>query len=122
MYSRSAATAYRRADLEAAPSYQIVDRLYERFARDGERARAAIVAKDIQVTARDLDHAICIVVQLKLALDHKAAPEMCANLEPLYDIEMARISEANLSHQVMPLDQAAMIMAELATAFLLAPR
>ena len=62
MYSRSAATAYRRVDLESAPSYQIVDRLYERFARDMEHARAAILAKDIHVKARELDHALCIVV------------------------------------------------------------
>jgi flagellin-specific chaperone FliS len=47
---------------------------------------------------------------------------MCANLEALYDFVMARISEANLSLQVKPLDQAAKIMAELATAFLQAPR
>jgi flagellar protein FliS len=122
MYSRSAATAYRRVDLESAPSYQIVDRLYERFARDMERARAAIIAKDVQTKARELDHALCIVVQLKVALDHTAAPEMCANLEALYDFVMARIGEANLSLQLKPLDQAAKIMAELAVAFLQAPR
>jgi flagellar protein FliS len=122
MYSRSAATAYRRVDLESAPSYQIVDRLYERFARDMERARTAVVAKDIHTKARELDHALCIVVQLKVALDHTAAPEMCANLEALYDFVMARIAEANLSLQLKPLDQAAKIMAELAVAFLQAPR
>ncbi|MEO6777430.1 MAG: flagellar export chaperone FliS [Kofleriaceae bacterium] len=122
MYSRSAATAYRRVDLESAPSYQIVDRLYERFARDIERARAAIIAKDIHAKARELDHAHCIVVQLKIALDHKAAPEMCANLEALYDFVMARIGEVNMTLQVKSLDQAAKVMAELASAFLQAPR
>jgi flagellar secretion chaperone FliS len=122
MYSRSAATAYRRVDLESAPSYQIVDRLYERFAHDMERARTAIVAKDVHTKARELDHALCIVVQLKVALDHTAAPEMCANLEALYDFVMARIAEANLSLQLKPLDQAAKIMAELAVAFCQAPR
>jgi flagellar secretion chaperone FliS len=122
MHSRSAASAYRRVDLESAPNYQIVDRLYERFARDLERARAAILAKDIHTKAKELDHALCIVVQLKVALDHSAAPEMCANLEALYDFVMARISEANMTLQVKPLDQAAKIMAELASAFLQAPR
>ena len=122
MYSRSAASAYRRVDLESAPRYQIVDRLYERFAQDVARARTAIEAKDIHTKARELDHALCIVVQLKVALDHTAAPDMCANLEALYDFVMARIGEANMSLQVKPLDQAAKIMAELATAFLQAPR
>jgi flagellar secretion chaperone FliS len=122
MYSRSAVTAYRRVDLESAPSYQIVDRLYERFARDMERARAAITAKDIHTKARELDHALCIVLQLKVALDHTAAPELCANLEALYDFVLARIGEANMTLQVKPLDQAAKIMADLASAFLQAPR
>lgn len=122
MYSRSAVTAYRRVDLESAPSYQIVDRLYERFARDMERARAAIVVKDIHTKARELDHALRIVLQLKVALDHTAAPEFCANLEALYDFVMARIGEANMTLQVKPLDQAAKIMADLASAFLQAPR
>jgi flagellar secretion chaperone FliS len=122
MYSRSAATAYRRVDLESAPSYQIVDRLYERFARDLERARAAIAAKDIHTKARELDHALCIVLQLKVALDHAAAPELCANLEALYDFVMARINEANITLQAKPLDQAAKVMADLAGAFLQAPR
>ncbi len=122
MYSRSAVTAYRRVDLESAPSYQIVDRLYERFARDLERARTAIAAKDIHTKARELDHALCIVLQLKVALDHAAAPELCANLEALYDFVMARIGEANLTLQVKPLDQAAKVMADLASAFLQAPR
>ncbi|HET9992016.1 MAG TPA: flagellar export chaperone FliS [Kofleriaceae bacterium] len=122
MYSRSGASAYRRVDLESAPSHQIVDRLYERFARDMAGARAAIVAKDIHAKARELDHALCIVVQLKVALDHTAAPEMCANLEALYDFVIARIGEANMTLQVKPLDQATKIMAELATAFLEAPR
>ena len=69
MQSRSGATAYRRVDLESSPNYQIVDRLYERFARDMERARAAILAKDIHAKARELDHGLQIVVQLKVALD-----------------------------------------------------
>ncbi|HEX7700406.1 MAG TPA: flagellar protein FliS, partial [Kofleriaceae bacterium] len=60
MYSRSAANAYRRVDLESAPKYQIVDRLYERFARDVEEARNAIHAKDISGKAKALDHALCI--------------------------------------------------------------
>ena len=40
--SSRAAAIYRRVDLESAPKYQIVDRLYERFARDVEDARKAL--------------------------------------------------------------------------------
>jgi flagellar protein FliS len=122
MYSRSAATAYRRVDLESAPKYQIVDRLYERFARDVEQARNAILEKDILGKAKALDHALCIAVELKAALDHEAAPALCANLEALYDFVINQISVCNSTLKVRPLDQAAKIMAELALAFHEAPK
>ena len=122
MYSRSAASAYRRVDLESAPKYQIVDRLYHRFARDVEDARNAIHEKDIKGKAKALDHALCIAVELKAALDFEAAPALCANLEALYDFVIARIGECNTTLQTRPLDQAAKIMAELALAFLEAPK
>lgn len=120
--SNRAANAYRRVDLESAPKYQIVDRLYERFARDVEQARTALLAKDIVGKAKALDHALCIAVELKAALDFEAAPALCANLEALYDFVITRISECNRSLQTRPLDQAAKIMAELALAFHEAPK
>jgi flagellar secretion chaperone FliS len=122
MYSRSAVSVYKRVDLESAPKYQIVDRLYERFARDAEEARNAILAKDIHGKAKALDHALCIVVTLKAALDTEAAPALCANLEALYDFVIAQISQANAKLQTKPIDQAAKIMAELAISFKDAPR
>ena len=120
--SSRAAAIYRRVDLESAPKYQIVDRLYERFARDVEDARKAIAAKDINAKAKALDHALRIAIELKMALDFEAAPALCANLEALYDFVVNRISECNATLKTRPLDQAAKIMAELAAAFLEAPR
>ncbi len=112
-----AASIYRRVDLESAPKHQIVERLFERFAQDAARARTALVAKDIHAKAKAIDHAMCIVIELKAALDHAAAPELCANLEALYDFVLARLSDSNAKLVVPPLDQAAKIMAELGDAF-----
>ncbi|MFT3694215.1 MAG: flagellar export chaperone FliS [Kofleriaceae bacterium] len=120
MYSRSAATAYKTVDLESAPKTQIVERLYERFARDVEEARMAIGSKDIHGKARALDHAIRIATELRAALDHAAAPALCANLDALYEFVIGRLSECNSSLQTKPLDQAAKIMAELGDAFRIA--
>lgn len=117
MYSRSAAAAYKKVDLESAPKTQIVERLYERFARDVEEARTALTNKDIAGKAKALDHAICIATELNAALDHNAAPALCANLEALYDFVIGRLSECNATLQTKPLDQAAKIMAELGDAF-----
>lgn len=117
MYSRAAASAYQRVDLESAPKTHIVERLFARFAQDVDQARAAISAKNIHEKHKTLDHAICIAVELKAALDFKAAPEMCANLEALYDFVIGRLTETNMTLKTKPLDQAAKIMVELAGAF-----
>lgn len=112
-----AANIYRTVDLESAPKNQIVDRLFERFAQDVASAKTALAAKDIHAKAKMIDHASCIVVELKAALDHTMAPELCANLESLYDFVLARLADSNLSLAPGPLDQAARIMTELAGAF-----
>jgi flagellar secretion chaperone FliS len=115
--SLRAANAYRRVDLESAPKHQVLERLFERFLRDVATARQAIEVKDVQTKANAIDHAIRIVVELAAALDHTAAPELCANLAGLYDFVRERLGAANASLAVAPLDQASKIMADLASAF-----
>jgi flagellar biosynthetic protein FliS len=111
--SARAANAYKRVDLESAPKTQIVERLFERFARDLDETRAALAAKDIKKKAATLDHASRIVGELRAALDHSVAPEMCANLDSLYALVALRLSECNISLDPKPLEQAGWIMAEL---------
>lgn len=112
-----AANAYRRVDLESAPKTQIVDRLFERFARDIEDARRALAAKDIHAKAKSIDHAIAITVELEAALDHGAAPELAANLGALYRFVVVKLNEANATLAEVPLEAAARVMRELADAF-----
>ena len=115
--SYHAANAYRRADLESAPKTVIVERLFDRFAADVAAGKTAIAAKNIDGKAAAIDHALRIVVELKASLDHAAAPELCANLEALYNFVTARLSEANAKLATGPLDQAARVMADLGQAF-----
>lgn len=117
MYGNAAAKAYQRVDLESAPKTQIVERLFDRFARDLDDARAALAKQDIQAKSRALSHANQIVLQLRLALDHKAAPELCANLESLYNFVALKLLDANVKLTTKPLDQAAKVMAGLGNAF-----
>ena len=111
-----AVNAYRRVDLESAPKSQIVDRLFERFARDVDDTRAALAKRDIKGKAASIDHAAAIVAELRAALDHSIAPELCANMDALYGLVSIRLSECNLSLDPKPLDQAAGIMNELGSA------
>ena len=36
-----------------------------------------------------------VISELLLALDHKVAPELCANLAAIYDFALSRLSDAN---------------------------
>jgi flagellar protein FliS len=120
--SARAANAYKRVDLESAPKSQILDRLFERFQRDLDDARRAIAGKDIKAKAASIDHALQIVAELRAALDHATAPELCANLAALYEFVMERLTRASVSLQLPPLDEAAGVMAEIGDAFRQVPR
>jgi flagellar secretion chaperone FliS len=117
MYGNAAAKAYRRVDLESAPKTQILERLYDRFARDVADARVAITARNIEAKAKALSHACQIVLQLKMALDHDVAPELCRNLASLYTYVFGRLTQANIKLTTKPLDEAMIVMSGLGDAF-----
>jgi flagellar secretion chaperone FliS len=117
MYGNAAAKAYRRVDLESAPKTQILERLYDRFARDIADARVAIMARNIEAKAKAISHANQIVVQLKMALNHNVAPELCRNLESLYNFVLVRLGQANVKLTTKPLDEALVVMSGLGDAF-----
>ncbi len=121
MYAR-AALAYRDVDLESAPKSDLVTRLFGRFLDDLERGRAAIAARDIEAKAAALDHAVRIVVELRASLDHEAAPELCANLDALYQFVLDQVYAASSSLTVAPLAHAARVMSQLRDAFVEARR
>lgn len=121
MYAR-AAFAYRDVDLESAAKPDLIARLFGRFLDDVARGRAAIEGKDIKAKAAALDHAIRIVVELRAALDHASAPELCANLDALYQFVLDRIYAASSSLTVAPLADATSVMVQLRDAFIDAER
>jgi len=116
MYAR-AASAYRRVDLESAPKSEILARLFARCLADVAAARAAITAKDIPTKAATIDHALRIVVELRAALDHGAAPALAANLDGLYVFVQDQLTRANLRLDVTALDAAARVLRDLGDAF-----
>ena len=113
----SAAKAYRRVDAESAPKPQLLDLLYGRLLVDIDTARTAIVGRDIKGKAAAIDHAIQIVTELQCALDHAAAPDLCANLSSLYDYMMSKMTHASAFLEVKHLDEVAAIATQLRQAF-----
>jgi len=112
-----ASNVYKSVDLESAPKEQIVARLIERLVVDLAVAKTAIGARDIQGKAAALSHAQRILVELQASLDHAQAPEMCANLERLYDYVNTQINKAHITLTAQPLDDASRVMTEVGDAF-----
>ncbi|HWM85243.1 MAG TPA: flagellar export chaperone FliS [Kofleriaceae bacterium] len=116
MYS-NAMKAYRRADLESAPKTEVLDRLFGRLESDLRAGQTAVAQGDVVTRAQSLDHATRILTELIAALDPRAAPELCSNLEGLYRYCLTCISRATLERSVRPLEQALGIVATLRASF-----
>lgn len=61
-----------------------------------------------------------IISELLLALDHKQAPELCANLAAVYDFALARLSDANRDATIQPVDDVIRVLTPLREAWALA--
>ncbi len=117
MYAR-AAKAYKQVDLESSSKAQILDKLYLRFVRDCEDAKAAIANGDVPAKAAAINHGNQIIMELVAALDHALAPDLCGNLAALYDYVLDRLAQSNIHNDVGLLDQAAAVVVQLREAFL----
>ncbi len=115
--STRAANVYRRVDLESAPKHAVVVRLFERFLGDLDEARVAVATRDIASKAKFLDHALRIVNELDASLDHDVAPDLCMNLARLYAYVTERLHHANLTLDLVGLDDAARVMREIGAGF-----
>ena len=116
MYAR-AASAYKRVDLESASKPQILDQLFGRLLGDVDAARKAIAARDIKAKAQAIDHAIQIVGHLRVALDHARSPELCANLDALYQFTVDSLTRASAKLDPKLLDSVTVVVTQLRQAF-----
>ena len=96
MYAR-AVRSYQKVHLESASPARLLDELYERLLRDLAGAAEAIGARDAAKKGETINHALAIVNELRRALDHRAAPELTAQLEGLYGFMVARLTRANVA-------------------------
>jgi flagellar biosynthetic protein FliS len=61
-----------------------------------------------------------IISELLLALDHKVAPELCANLAAVYDSALSRLSDANREAKAGYIEEVARALTPLREAWALA--
>src|SRR5258708_21683827 len=109
--------AYKSVSLNTAQPTRVLDELFARLLMDMSEAAALIDAKEPGGKGRVINHALDIVAELANALDHKAAPEVCANLTRLYDFVRERLVTANRKMETKPINEASRVVTTLREAF-----
>jgi flagellar secretion chaperone FliS len=116
MYNR-AANRYRNVSLQSASPQQLLGEVFHRLLADVNEGVRCIMARDLLGKSKALGHAIDLVGALVSSLDHESAPELCANLERLYDYVQDRLMMASAKLDVAPLRQAEKVLVDLRDAF-----
>ena len=113
MNPRSAAETYRRQSIENAPPVKVVQLLYAGALRFLDQALTSDPEVPASPFAESLARADGIVIELRLALDPSAAPELVASLQQLYVYAEERIAEALTKREHAPARVARDVLAKL---------
>ncbi len=112
-----AVAQYRSAQVETASPERIVVQLYDGAIRFLSEAVVAVEAGDLPLKNQKLKRAHAIVSELQLTLDPSHAPELCADLDRLYDFVLHRISVFTLDEDGEAVEPAIRVMKELRAAW-----
>lgn len=91
-----AVAQYQNVRVETASPLRLVIDLYQGAIRFMRTAVAAHQRGDHAARGNALSRAHAIVSELSATLDHERAPELCEELERLYDYVLHCITEANV--------------------------
>lgn len=110
MYGAKAALAqYQRINTESAVNgadpYRLIQLLMQGGLDRLGQAKYAMEQKDTAAKGLMLGKATSIIGGLQAALDREQAPELCDNLERLYDYMQRRLLQANLHNDPAIIDE-----------------
>jgi len=89
-----AVSQYRQANVNTASPVRIVVQLYDGALRFLREAIDAHARADLATRGHKLGRAHAVVTELRATLDRDQAPELCDQLEGLYDFVLDRIGQA----------------------------
>ena len=89
----SAVDRYKQVRVQTSTPGELLLALYDGLFRFLNGAKVCLESNQKPRANELLGKSYSIVAELYLALDHDAAPELCANLSALYDFCMTRINE-----------------------------
>jgi flagellar secretion chaperone FliS len=107
-----AVAQYRNVKVETASPVRLLVQFYDGAIRSLEKASLTITSRDPNTNAH-LGKAHQIVSELQATLEPSQAPELCAELNKLYDFILYRINQASVSPKTETIEPAIKILKEL---------
>lgn len=104
------ANPYLKTQIMTASPEELRLMLYEGAIRFGVQAREALAAGQIETAYNCLMRTQKIVLELSTSLNHQLEPELCAKLSALYTYIYRRLVEANLQHDIKPVEEAIQLL------------
>lgn len=97
---------YLRTKVLTATPEQLQLMLYDGALRFGEQARVALQEKRFEDSYRLISKTQKIITELSITLKHDTAPDLCKRLAALYTFVYKKLIEANIDHELAPMDEA----------------
>ncbi len=113
--SARAASSYRKASVDGASPYQLINLLFERTLQSLRAARASLSQGDAAAKGTHIGLAVRYIEEgLKLGLNPAQGGELASNLGTLYDYCVRRLTVANLRNDDAPLVEVIDLLAPVA--------
>jgi flagellar protein FliS len=101
---------YLRTKVLTATPEQLQLMLYDGALRFGEQARVALLENRFEDSYKLISKAQKIITELSITLKPDVAPDLCKRLSALYTFVYKKLIEANIQHELAPMDEALSIL------------
>ena len=120
MLESAAAARYTLVRNSTSTPGELLLALYDGLFRFLNGAKACIENKQLPRARELLSKCHAIISELMIALDHDVAPELCGQLEGLYQFCIDRIQVASRKSEVLPIEEVTRVLTPLREAWIIA--
>ena len=110
MNAQHAQQNYLRTKVLTATPEQLQLMLYDGALRFSEQARVALQEKRYEDSYKLICKTQTIITELSITLKHEVAPDLCNKLAALYTFVYKKLIDANINHELEPMDEALHIL------------
>ena len=112
-----AVSKYQAVQITTSSQGELLIALFDGLFRFLNVARYSLRNNKRGQASEALSRSHAIVTELYISLDHAASPDLCRNLESLYDFSLHRIVQANLKNNADYIDEVIRVLTPVREAF-----